>query len=258
MPEIGRAIVGGNHLHDLSVADAGIEGAADAAVGAGGSHKPVGVPVLEHRLFRQRTGRTFLHTGAAGHAVRRGKSLRRSPQGRGAGDRKRPEPAPRHRQRIRSLNILAGSHTTGAGDADVVPEREEGIRRIFIGHAPLRLPVAHLPEPEGSGQVGQRLRLRSLFRLFREIEFDDIPPVANHKLAGRRNAHPFLNRSRAGSRRTGPPLDFADAEPARTEGGQMVRGAEAGDRDPGLFRRYINGVAGFGSHRSTIDGQRNR
>src|SRR3546814_4834977 len=42
--------------------------AADAAIGAGGDHRMLGLADLDDRFFRQRGGRAGLHAGAAGNA----------------------------------------------------------------------------------------------------------------------------------------------------------------------------------------------
>ena len=59
--------------------------------------------------------------------------------------------------------------------------------------------------------------------------------------------------SRAGGGSPGLPIDFADTESTGAEGSELMRDAEAGDRNPGLPRGHINGIARFGSDRPTVD-----
>ena len=61
--------------------------------------------------------------------------------------------------------------------------------------------------------------------------------------------------SRAGGRSSGLPLNFADTESAGAEGGELMRDAEAGDRNPGLPRSHIDGIARLGGDRPVVDGQ---
>src|SRR6185437_11319585 len=68
MAAIGLAVLVGNHAHDFLAAHFRLEGAADAAIGAGGNDRMFGLADLDHGVFRQRRGRAGLHAGAAGDA----------------------------------------------------------------------------------------------------------------------------------------------------------------------------------------------
>src|SRR6185369_5895490 len=68
MAAIGLAILVGNHAHDFLTAHLRLEGAADAAIGAGGDHRVLGLSDLDDGFLGQRRGRAGLNAGAAGYA----------------------------------------------------------------------------------------------------------------------------------------------------------------------------------------------
>ena len=70
MAMIGLAVLPGNHAHDFLAAHFGLEGAADAAIGAGGDRRMLGLADLDDRLLLKRRRWAGLHAGAAGHAFR--------------------------------------------------------------------------------------------------------------------------------------------------------------------------------------------
>ena len=89
MAAIGLAVLVGHHAHHFVAAHLRLEGAADAAIGAGRDHRMLGLADLDHRFLDQRRGRAGLHAGAAGDAF-------------GAEERSPPCPArPRSRSRGR-------------------------------------------------------------------------------------------------------------------------------------------------------------
>jgi hypothetical protein len=69
MAVVGLAVLVRHHAHDLVAAHLGLEGAADAAIGAGGDDAVLGWPI-SITTSPQRRGRAGLHAGAAGHAFR--------------------------------------------------------------------------------------------------------------------------------------------------------------------------------------------
>ena len=111
MAAIGLAVLVGNHAHDFLAAHFRLEGAADAAIGAGGHRGMFGLADLDHGFFGQRRGRAGLHAGAAGHAFGVQETLAH------AGRDPAVEAAARNRQREGALHFLAGAHAARADDA---------------------------------------------------------------------------------------------------------------------------------------------
>ena len=70
MAMIGLAVLIGNHADELFAAHLRLEGAADAAIGAGRDRRMFGLADRDHRFFGERRGRAGLNAGAAGHAFR--------------------------------------------------------------------------------------------------------------------------------------------------------------------------------------------
>ena len=68
MAVIGLPVLVRRHPHHAVALKLGFEGAADAAISAGGDDGALRLSMLDHRFFDQRRGGTGLHTGAAGNA----------------------------------------------------------------------------------------------------------------------------------------------------------------------------------------------
>ena len=66
---IGLAALRGHHAHNFLAFHFGVEGAAHAAIGAGGFNGIVGRAHRDHGFFVQRCGRAGLDTGAARYAL---------------------------------------------------------------------------------------------------------------------------------------------------------------------------------------------
>src|SRR3984885_3979434 len=111
MAAIGLTILVGHHAYDFLAAHLRLEGAADAAIGAGGHGRMLRLADFDHGFFRQRRGRAGLHAGAAGHAFGAEKTLAH------AGRHPAVKTAARNRQREGALHFLAGAHTARADDA---------------------------------------------------------------------------------------------------------------------------------------------
>ena len=105
----------------------GLEGAADAAVGAGGDDAVLRLAVLDDGLLHQRRGRAGLHAGAAGDAfgVEEGFDL--------AGRHGRGEAAAVDGQREGALHFLAGAHAARADDALRRVEGEVRVGLVLLG-----------------------------------------------------------------------------------------------------------------------------
>ena len=70
MAVIGLAVLPGDHAHDLLAAHLRLEGAADAAIGAGGDGRMFRLADVDDRILDERRRRAGLHAGAAGDAFR--------------------------------------------------------------------------------------------------------------------------------------------------------------------------------------------
>ena len=131
MAAIGLAVLVGQHAHDLVAAHLGLEGAADAAIGARRDHRVLGRPDLDHRFLVQRRSRAGLHAGAAGHAFK----LEERP-GLARRD-ERLKAAPGNGQREGALHLLAGPHAARTDDAF-----RRLVGEIGIGSVDARIGVA--------------------------------------------------------------------------------------------------------------------
>ena len=154
-----------------------------------------------------------------------------------------------------ALNFIAGSHAAGAGDAGCIVEGEKRVRVVPHGSALAARPIGipHSIHAAGERQLAQWARHLASFRLFRHIEFDDVMAMPPEPIALGADDHIGSDWSRAGGRSSGLPLNFADTESAGAEGGELMRDAEAGDRNPGLLRCLVNRVTRFRDHRLAVD-----
>ena len=115
--DAGMALVGlaglvGDHAQDFVALELRLEGAADAAIGAGRHHRALRRSLFDDRLFVERRGRAGLHAGAAGDAFGRQEidAARSQPsnrsRGRGWSARMCPAP-PRRRARSASRRCIS-------------------------------------------------------------------------------------------------------------------------------------------------------
>ena len=111
MAVIGLAVLPGHHAHDFLAAHFSLEGAADAAIGAGGHRGMLGLADVDHRFLGQRRGRAGLHAGAAGDAFGFEEGFRHARRHAAV------ETAAADRQREGALHLLAGAHAAIADDA---------------------------------------------------------------------------------------------------------------------------------------------
>ncbi len=111
MAVIGLAVFPGNHAHDFLAAHLGLEGAADAAIGAGGDGRMFGQTDLDDRLLLKRGRWAGLHTGAKGYAFGVKEGLAH------AGRYAAAEAATSDGQCESPLNFLTGPHATIADNA---------------------------------------------------------------------------------------------------------------------------------------------
>ena len=110
MPLVGLAGLVGDHAQDFVALELRLEGAADAAIGAGRHHRALWRSLFDDQLFVERRGRARLHAGAAGDAFGRQEID-------AARSNLRVEAAAENGQRERALHLFAGAHAARADDA---------------------------------------------------------------------------------------------------------------------------------------------
>ena len=245
---IGMAVAVRHHAHELAALGLRTEGAADPAVRASGDDRALRLAVLDDRLFNQRGGGAGLDAGAAGNAlgIDEGVVL--------AGDDLGVEAAPADGQGVGALLLLAGAHAAGADDALGRVEAEiQG--RLVLGLIQVMgavVAVAHGPQAHRAGHVLQFTitvggASQAIQRMVGDVELHDVAP--QFRQPGRLGVHDhaFLGQGGAGGRITLAPLDGHQAQAARTEGGQVLGGAELG---------YVRSGQGCGAHHRDAFGHR--
>ena len=268
MAAIGLAVLVGNHAHDFLAAHLRLEGAADAAIGAGRDEGMLGLADLDDGFFRQRRGRAGLHAGAAGHAFGAEETFAHA--GRDAA----VEAAARDRQCERALNFLAGADAARADDAfrGIIGEvRVELVLRhpVVVGaavrlgeHMVLALiAIAHVAQADRAGHVLQFAIAvggagQAVQRMVGDVQL-------HHALAQLLQAlglgmdDEAVHRGRgAGGRRSGAALDLDQAEPAGAERVDHVGRAQFRDLRAGFHgRAHDRGALGHGDA-VAVDGER--
>ncbi|MPL67273.1 hypothetical protein SDC9_12964 [bioreactor metagenome] len=268
MAAVRLAALPGHHSHQLLAAHLGLEGAADAAIGAGGDDRPFRRADLLDRFLDQRRGRAGLHAGAAADAVG-GQEIGRG--GRDPGI----EAAPLDGQREGALHLLAGPHAAHADDALRRVIAEIGVRDVLRDVARVRLAIrahlemvlapgiAHLAQADGTGHVLQlaiavRGAGQAVERVVGDVKLHH-PAAQLCQLRGLGvNLHPLAHRRGAGGRRAAHAVDLDHAQPARADRLEAVGGTKLRDGDPGLGRgAHHRGARGHGDGH-TVDQQMHR
>ncbi len=126
MAVVRLAVLVGHHAHDFVALHLRLEGAADAAIGAGGEHAVLRLAALDDGLLDQRRGRAGLHAGAARHALGIEEPVLL------AGRDDRGEAAPVDGQREGALHLFAGPHAARADDALGRIEGEIGVGVVLL------------------------------------------------------------------------------------------------------------------------------
>ncbi|MHC2491490.1 hypothetical protein ACVII0_005282 [Sinorhizobium meliloti] len=282
MAAIRLAVLPGHHAHQLLAAHLRLERAADAAIGAGGDDRMLGLADLDHRFFRQRRRGASLHAGAAGDAFGGNEILVH------AGGDARIEAAAADRQREGALHFLAGPHAARADDAlgriigeirvRFVLRRPFGVDLAIIARRHMVfavIAVAHVAQAHGTGHVLQLAIAigragEAVERVVGNIELHDAAADILQPLRLRRNADARSDRRRAGGRHAGAPVDLYETEPAGTEGIHHVGCAKlrhldarfhcrAHDRrafrhrDLASVDRQRHQLFGFGSRSAVVD-----
>ena len=230
MAAIGLAVLVGQHAHDLFAAHLGLEGAADAAIGASGDHGVLGRPDLDHRFLVQRRSRAGLHAGAARHAFK----LEERP-----GLARRDEQlkaAPGDGQRESALHLLACPHAARTDDAFRRLVGEIGIGSVDarIGVALAVVTVAHLAQAHGASHVLQlavaiRRAGQAIERVLRDVELHHALAQPLQPLGLGHHHHAFGDRRGARGWRSIAALDLDQAKPAGAEGLDHVGRAKLRD-----------------------------
>ena len=267
MAVIGLAVLPGNHANDFLAAHFGLEGAADAAIGAGGDLGMLRLADLDDGLLRQSCGRTGLHAGAAGDAFRLHEGFVH------AGGDARIEAAAGDRQRESALHFLAGAHAAITDDALRRVVGEIGVQLV------LRLPVeihlaivagehmvgaviavTHVAQAHGAGHVLQLAVAvggagQTVERMVGDIKLHHAAADGGQTRGLGLDRDAMRDRRGAGGRRAVTPLDLDHAQAAGAEGLDAVGGAELGDLRPGLHRRAHDRRARRNSDAFAVNGQ---
>ena len=261
--DAGMALVGlagfvGDHAQDFVALELRLEGAADAAIGAGRHDRALRRSLFDDQFFVERRGGARLHAGAAGDAFGRQEID-------AARSNLRVKSAAENGQRERALHLLAGAHAARADDAFRGFKGEIGIGRVGRRLQMVRavISVADVAQADIPG-LGLQLAVvvgaasEAIQRMVGNVELHDASAQALQARRLGADDHPRFRRRRAGGGRALSAFDFDQAEAARAEGLDTVRRAEFGDR--------IVDQSGGGHHRRSrrhahlapVDGQRDR
>ena len=150
MPGIGLAVLERHHAHNGGALHLRLEGAAYAAIGAGGHHRMLRLAQRDHALFGQRRRRAGLHACAAGDAFG-------AEEIRAAGRNLGVEAAPLDGQREGALHFLTRPHAARADDAFGGFEGEIRVALVLrrFGMVCAVHAVANVAQPHDAGHVLQ-------------------------------------------------------------------------------------------------------
>jgi len=148
---VGGAALVGNHAYQLIAFHFRLEGAAHAAIGAGGHHAVLRLARFDHGLLHQGGGGAGLDTGATGYAfgIHEGFAL--------AGGNPGVKTPAVDGQGKGALDFLTGANTAGADDALAGVEAEIGVGAVGF-RIQVVFPVgavANFPQTHGSGHILQ-------------------------------------------------------------------------------------------------------
>ena len=257
MSVVRLAVFVGHHAHHVVALHLRLEGAADAAIGAGGYHRLFGLADFDHGLLQQRAGRARLHAGAAGHTFGV-QNFSSTPGGNHGG-----EAATVDGQRESALHLFAGAHAARADDALGGIEGEIGIGVVHAGIAvdwrrhnrsALRAGRRRLPSPAVRSRrwpAGQAVQ-----RMIGDIELHHAFAQPLEPVALRPHHHAVRRPASCRTPACPAALDLDQAQPAGTERVQRVGGAQLRDLDAGLHRRAHDRRARRHRDLRAVDGQR--
>ena len=257
MAAIGFAVLVRDHAHQLLAAHLRLEGAADAAIGAGGDDGLLGRADLDHALLVQRRGGAGLDAGAARDAF--GIEERLFLRGRHHG----VEAAAGDGQSECALHLFAGADAARADDAFRRLVGEIGVRGVEpgIGVAMAVIAVSHLAQAHRAGHVLQFAIAigragQAVERVLGDIELHHALAEPLQSVGLGVHHHAFGDRRGAGGGRAVAALDLDQAKPAGAERVKHVGGAELGDLRAHLHRRAHDRGAFRHAQLDAVDGQR--
>ncbi|MCY1496817.1 hypothetical protein D9M68_307670 [compost metagenome] len=253
---VGLAVAVGNHAHQLLALHLGAEGAAHAAVGAGGDDAALRLAHFHHALFHQGGRRAGLHAGAAGHAFGVEEVLAAGRRHAGF------EATAADGQGEGALGFLAGAHAAVADDAlaRVVVEIGVGNVLVVIQVVGAVVAVAHFAQADLAGH-GLQLAVavggtgQAVQRVVGDVQLHHV--AAQGGELGRLGVdhHALGHRRGAGGRVAAHAVDLDEAHAAGTEGFQAVGGAELGNGGAEQRRGAHHRGAGGHADLAAIDAQ---
>lgn len=229
------AVPGGQHCRDLAVLGDHVEGAAHAAVAAGGARPgrrgpdPGGEAARRSRLDDRSRG-TGVDTAAAGHAVRLG------PGPTGARGHDRVAAPADQGEGEGPLHLGAHPYTPAAGDAQVPVQVDV---RVGVVPAPTSGSLRRLGgDAQRLADMGQFAGVALSEGPRRQSGDDDLHrvPAQPHKIIGR-GFDPGAGGRRGDTRRRDAPVGPYQTRTAGSGRAEPVVGAERGQLDPGRPHR---------------------
>ena len=227
------AILVRRHAHHLVAFQLGAQRTPDAAVSAGGVDAAIRHPVRHHGFLDERGRGARLHAGAARDAFG-------IHEGDGAGGHFGSEASPVDGQGEGALHFVARSHATGADDALGGIELKIGVggidRRVQVVGAAF---VAHVAQTNGPRHILQLAVAvggagKAVERMIGDVELQHAAPHASDSLGLRAHHHVGRYRLGAGRQESAPTVHLHQTDATRSEGSQIVRGAELGYAQPRL------------------------
>ena len=261
MAAVGLAILVGDHAHEFLTAHFRLEGAANAAIGAGGDDGMLRLADFDERFFRQRGGGAGLNAGAAGYAFGGQKGLVHACRNPAL------EAASLDGQGEGSLNFLTCPYATRTDDA---------LRRI-IGEVGVGFVLGHPAHVDAAGIVARRDMViafvavayitqangachvlqfavaiggagQAVERVVGDVEFHHAAAQLLELLGLGANYHAVFGRRGAGGGGSAASLDLDQAEAAGSKGIDHVGCAQFGD---------LNSRFRCGAHQRSSPGHRN-
>src|SRR5690606_32706735 len=161
------------------------------------------------------------------------------------------------------LHFLAGAHAARADDALRRIEREIRVARVLrrVEVILAGVAVAHLAQADGARHVLQlavavRRARQTIERMVGDVELHDVAPHLRDLRVLRRDLHALADLGRARRRHAAHALDLDEAEPARAERREAVRGAQLRNIDVGHGRGAQHGRAGRHADLVAVDRER--
>src|SRR5690606_23178001 len=211
----GLAVLPGNHAHDFLAFHFRLEGAADAAIGAGRDDGVLGLPHFDHGFLDERRRGAGLYAGAAGHAVAGHEIVFLARRDAGV------ESAPGDRQCESALHFFAGADTAAAYDAlgRIIGEIRVGIIDGVIEVIGAVVAVAHIAQADHAGHVLEFAVAigragEAIQRVVRDVQFHDAAPQFAQLGCFRPYHHAVFHRSGTGCWLALPAFYLHEAKPA--------------------------------------------